>query len=157
MYSWQELRAEILQQELLELEGQPLPKDRSAHAQRVQRIRELRQEIRFLWAKDSKLAMTGFQDSLRKYYNTLDDESEKEVVKAANELCKKVETMGDFLERSSQHLRTHMWRRWPHAPLSQRGKLAAVYSVHILSLGARRMTFKGLRFMLKLLNHSTRK
>ena len=153
---WEELRAEMLRQEILELEAQPNPKDRLAYLEHRQRIVSLRRKLDSIWARDCKLAAEALHDSMKKYLNKPEDVAEEELMKATDDLHKNIERQADYIEKRGEHLRAGLWQRWQHASLSQRGKIAATYSMHRIALGTRRGTLKSLRFCLNMMHRSMR-
>ena len=157
MHSWQELRAEILQQEILELEEQPDPKDRSAYMEHQRRIRTLKRELLTLWAEERKLAIAPLSDMMGKILKSPGDVSSEEMVKIAEDLEKKIKRKEDFVEKSSKNMRAHMLRSWQRASMSQRGRIATVYGKHSAARGLRTISFQMLHFCLKAMRRMGRK
>ena len=156
MHSWQDLRAEMLRQEILELELRPAPETRSAYVQHRQRLLKLKRELNSLFVEEILSVMDGLKDLCQKSLHNPEDLPKEEIVKAANDMHKQVEKMSDFFEKSSQHLRAGLLRNWQHASLSRRGKLAIIYSIDRSSLGGKRVGFRVLRFGANMLKRIAR-
>ncbi len=157
MHSWRDLRAEILQQEIMELEEQPVPKDLSASIERQRRILTLRRELASLWAEDKDLISLSMKELMGKVSKKPDDVSEEEIVKVADVIEKKVKMMEAFAEKESMRTRGNMQQAWQRASLPQRGRIAALYSLHRLGWGLRRIPYHGLHYILNVMRRAARK
>ena len=150
MHSWQDLKAEILRQNILELEKQPTPKDVSAYIEHKSRILKLEKELRSLLATNGRSAGDTFIDIMRKSLNNPEDVSQKEMIKAANDVERTLGMMEQFSARMHEKIRARMRRNWLYASPIQRGKIATLYPMYTILGGLRPIPYWGLRLTLKM-------
>ena len=157
MYSWQNLRAEILRQEILELEEQPEPEDQAARRHRRHCLMKKQQELISVESEETRSGKSLFQDLQARFRHNPEDITMEEILKAANDLEKMVDRQEDFVEKSGKILRARMQRSWHRASIPQRGDIAARFAVYNLKRGARRIMFHSLHFSLKAMRYAARK
>jgi len=157
MHSWQELRAEMLRQEILELEAQPIPRDRLAFIKHQQRILTLRRDLASLGAEEAEEIIKTFKELMYKLSDSPKDVSEEEVLKVTGEVERKVNVVEGFREKRSLKKRADMQQAWQRASLLQRGNIAILYSLHRLGRGLGGLPFRSVRFFLRMIRSTARK
>lgn len=143
--------------EIMEIEAQPVPQDKSASMERRRRILTLRRDLASLQLEEAEEITRDFKELMGRYSESPTDVSEEEIVKVADKVERKATMVEQFREKRSLKMRADMQQAWQRASLSQRGKLATLYSLHRLGRGLRRIPYHSLRFCLKVLRSTARK
>ena len=157
MYSWEDLRKEILRQEIEELREQKVPKDDPGYIQHRVRIMNPRRELASLLAKDNQLATNSLNGLAGKLYEKPKDVSKEEILRVVDLVENKVEMMEYLIAKRNSRLQEDMQRAWQRASLSQRGRIATIYSMHTFRRCSKRIPYHMLRFCLNRMRLFARK
>lgn len=157
MHSWQDLRAEMLRQEILELEAQPVPRDRLAFIKHKQRLFTLRRNLVSLQADEAEGIIENFKELYNKLSDNSKEVSEEEVMKVTDDAERRMNVLEAFKEKRSLKKQADMRQAWQRASLPQRGNIAILYSLHKLGRGLGRLPFHSARFFFRMMKAAARK
>ncbi len=157
MHSWQDLKAEILRQKILELSKQPTPKDLSAYVQLKSRILKLERELNSLLVANGRSTGDTLMNLMKKSLYNPEDVSQKEMIKATDDVQRTLDMLEHFSETNHQKMRAKMRRNWQYASPIQRGRMVTVYSMYTIFRGLQTIPRRGLRLTLNMARWIARK